>query len=120
MTIQYIEKNGQHEYAIVPMELFNELREKAEDMDDLEAYEEALKDTNDEWIPADIVHRLLNGENTIKVWREYRGLTQGELAKKTGLAQPTIAQLETGVRKGSVAVLKKLAAALSVDLDDLV
>ena len=58
--------------------------------------------------------------NPVRVWREYRGLTQRELAEKAGLAQAYIAQIETGRRKGTVDVYKRLAEALRVDIDDLV
>jgi transcriptional regulator with XRE-family HTH domain len=47
-------------------------------------------------------------------------MTQAELAEHCAIAQATIAQMERGHRKGSVAMLKKNAAALKLDLDDLV
>jgi transcriptional regulator with XRE-family HTH domain len=43
-----------------------------------------------------------------------------ELAEKTGLAAPYISQLETEQREGTVETLKKIAAALHVDIDDIV
>lgn len=73
-----------------------------------------------ESVPAEIVDRLLAGENPVKIWREYRGLSQRALASDAGLNFAYLSQIETGVRKGTVETMKKLARALSVDLDDLI
>src|SRR5262245_42750545 len=72
-----------------------------------------------ESVSAEMVDRLLAGDNPVKVWREYRGLSQRALAARTKLNFAYLSQIETGVRKGSTGTLKKLAEALGVDLDDL-
>lgn len=119
MKVQFIEHNGQKQFAVIPVQIYEKLLEKAEMMDDLRAFDEALA-SNEESIPGDVVDRILNGENKMKVWREFRGLTQKELAGRCGLRQATIAQLEGGNRNGSLATLKAVAGALDLDLDDLV
>lgn len=119
MSVQFIENNGQRQYAVVPIAIFNDLLEKAEMLEDRAAYEKARLD-DDELVPSDVVYRLVDGENKIKVWREYRQMTQAELAQQCGMAQATIAQMEGGKRTGTVAVLKKIAETLRLDLDDLV
>lgn len=119
MSIQFIEQNGQRQYAVVPIDIYTNLLEKAEMQEDIAAFLQAKAD-DDELIPSEVVDRILDGENKIKVWREYRGLTQTELAERCGLKQATIAQMEGGKRTGSVAALKAIAAALALDLDDLV
>lgn len=50
---------------------------------------------------------------------ELRGLSQGELAKKTGLQPAAISHFETGARKASLNNLRKLAEALNVTIDYL-
>jgi transcriptional regulator with XRE-family HTH domain len=51
----------------------------------------------------------------LKEWRTLRGLTQAELAKKAGVTQPTISDIETGVSKSvTFDVLERLARALDV------
>ena len=72
-----------------------------------------------ERVPFELVDRLLAGESPVKVWREYRDLSQRALAARTGLNFTYLSQIETGARKGSIQTMKKLAEALGLDLDDL-
>lgn len=51
--------------------------------------------------------------------REYRGLTQGELAERTGLQPSAVSHFETGVRKPSFDNLRLLADKLDVTTDYL-
>lgn len=70
--------------------------------------------------PMDIVVAKANGENPIRVYRKYRGMTVTELAAAAGISQPYLSDIESGKKTGSVDVLKRIAIALRVDLDDLV
>lgn len=74
----------------------------------------------EEVVPADVVRRLIAGENKVKVWRNYRGLSGRDLAAAAGVSAPFISEIESGKKDGSVPVMKKIADALEVDLDDLV
>jgi DNA-binding XRE family transcriptional regulator len=84
-----------------------------------DAVKRALASDEEELIPATVVDRLLDGDNPIRVWREFRGLTSAQLANACGVSAAAISQLEAGKRHPSVALLKKLAAALHVDLEQL-
>jgi len=56
----------------------------------------------------------------IKRFREEREMTQEQLAKKSGVARVTIAQLEVGIRKNPmIQTRKKLAKALGVSITEL-
>jgi transcriptional regulator with XRE-family HTH domain len=56
----------------------------------------------------------------LKTLREAKGLTQVELAKKARIGQGYLAQLEGGVKKNpSLAVLKRLARAVGVSVEQL-
>ena len=101
MNVQFIEHNGVKHYAVIPVDDYNALVERAEMRDDMAAFDEAMA-ADDEVIPVQIVNRLLVGENKIKVWRYHRQLTQAELAVQCGLSQALICQLESGVRVGGV------------------
>jgi hypothetical protein len=61
--------------------------EMLEDIHDYDAAVQALKD-GEELVPSEVVYALLEGANPIRVWREYRGLTQGALASATESALP--------------------------------
>jgi ribosome-binding protein aMBF1 (putative translation factor) len=74
----------------------------------------------DELVPAEIVKRILDGENKVRTWRMHRGLSARELAAATGLSAPYISEIEGGKKEGSISAMKKIADALNVDLDDLV
>src|SRR5437868_13977517 len=74
----------------------------------------------DEMIPAEIVNRILSGENPVRVWRQHRGLSARDLAEKTGLSAAYISEIETGKKDGSVSAMKRIAEILHMDIDDLV
>lgn len=93
--------------------------EDFENLMDIIAYDQA-KARCQEIFPADMADRLIAGENPVRVFRTYRGLSQESLAKASGISRAMIAQIETGRKSGSVDTLKKLSTALDVDLDDLI
>ena len=68
-------------------------------------------------IPKEIVDRIIAGENVLRLIRKWRGKTQLYLSSKTNLGQGYISDLESGRRKGTIAVLKKIADVLKVPLD---
>jgi DNA-binding XRE family transcriptional regulator len=91
----------------------------AEIIEDAEATAAYHRTRNQERVPIELVDRLLAGENSVKVWREYRGLSQRALAARAGLNFTYLSQIETGARKGPVETMKKLAEALGLELGDL-
>lgn len=80
----------------------------------------ARKSTADDAVPAAIAKRLVEGENPVRVYREWRGLTATALAGAAGIKQPYLSAIETGAKPGSASALKRLAAVLHVDMEDLV
>jgi DNA-binding XRE family transcriptional regulator len=121
MRIEKITRGGK-EFAVLPMDRLKKLMDDAEMLADVRAYDAAkgrLERGEDELIPLEMTERRLAGESAVKVWREHRGMTQEALAKATGVSRPMIAAIEAGHKTGGVATLKKLAAALRIDLDDL-
>jgi DNA-binding XRE family transcriptional regulator len=119
---QVIERDGKPEWAVIPYAEYQRLQALAEDAEDVRAFDQAVAALGDgeETVPGEVVRRLVTGENPLRVWREHRGLTQVELAKRAGVGQPYVALLEAGERKGSVARLRALARVLGLDMDDLV
>jgi DNA-binding XRE family transcriptional regulator len=74
----------------------------------------------DNAIPVAFVQRLLAGEPPVRVYREWRGMKATELARAADVKQPYLSAIETGAKPGSAAALKRIAAVLKVDLEDLV
>lgn len=54
--------------------------------------------------------------NPVVELRRFSGLTQTALAQLAGTSQPTIAQYESGAKSPTLATLKKLAAALGLEM----
>jgi transcriptional regulator with XRE-family HTH domain len=52
-------------------------------------------------------------DNNLRAWREYRGYTVAELAKRSGLGVQTVTDLESGAAELSAKLLGQLAPALS-------
>ncbi|GIV68661.1 helix-turn-helix domain-containing protein [Caldilinea sp.] len=122
-SVQIIARDGRPEWAVLPYEAYLQLIEEVEllqDIRDFDAVKLAIEQGKEETIPGEVVFALLDGENPIKVWREYRGLTQQQLAERAGISPAYLSQLETGKRVGSKGVLLAIAHALNVSLDDLV
>lgn len=122
MSVQVILKEGKPEYAVIPYEVYVRLVEDAEMLEDIREYDAAVRaiESGEELIPVEVVHALLDGANPIRVWREYRGVSQQALAASVGISSSYLSQLETGKRSGTAEVLSAIARDLNVDLDDLV
>jgi DNA-binding XRE family transcriptional regulator len=121
--IQIIEREGKPEWAVLPYDEYLELLEQAELLEDIRDFERinaAIERGEEELIPSEIVNAILDGENPVKVWREFRGLTQGQLADAAGISKPYLSQIETGKRKGSTDILSALAKVLKVTLEEVI
>lgn len=123
MRIETITRKGK-EFAVIPVKDLQKLMEDAEMLADVKAYDAAkarlrLKDGEDELIPLEITERRLRGEAALRIWREYRKLTQERLAKKSKVSRALIAAIETNRKAGSVSTWKKLGAALDVSWEQL-
>jgi hypothetical protein len=87
--IQFIERDGKREYAIVPIEIFERMAEASEDLDDIALYDAAKAKDDGIRIPAEVAHPILDGVHPIKAWRKYRNLTIQALADKAGISKPS-------------------------------
>jgi len=85
---------------------------------DIGAYDAAMKDRG-EGMPIAVFSRIISGENPVRVIREWRGVTQADLARRAGIHRVQLHDIETGKSRGSVDTLKAIAAALDVSLDDV-
>ncbi|MDC1399282.1 helix-turn-helix transcriptional regulator [Yoonia sp.] len=112
-----------NEMVTIPKDEYLRLKALEEDFVDLQSVSEILQRLEggeEELIPAAIVDQLLEGEQPLAIWRQHRGLTQAELARRSGVNRVQIIDIEARRKTGSVETLRKLALALDVDIDDLV
>ena len=125
MNVRF-KKTDKGEIAILPRKEYEALVAKAaeadEDFGSARLVARARKEITGgaPLIPKKFVDRIANGENALRVLREWRDMTQLYLSFKTGIGQGYISDLESGRRKGTTASLKKIADAMNVPLDLLV
>jgi mRNA interferase RelE/StbE len=93
---------------------------EARDMlDDIAVFDRAMAAGPVEGLPHALVKRLVGGEPALKVYREWRGLTQSGLARRADVNRVQIVEIEAGRATGSVTTLRRLADTLDVTLDEL-
>jgi DNA-binding XRE family transcriptional regulator len=106
---------------------YERLLDAAEDRQDAEAFaafdarvaEKGLAAVVDEMLPIDMALRIMDGENAVRVWREYRDLTQRRLAMAAGIGAGYLNDIEKGRKPGSADALAKLAKALRTSVEAL-
>lgn len=102
-NVQFIEQNGKPAFAVIP-------------------YEEYLRllPSEDVTIPHEVVGLVVKkGMNLVKAWRKYLGLTQAQVAKKAGMSQAALSQMEKGEKNLRTKTLEKLAVAMGLKVEQL-
>ena len=118
MSVQFIKKDGEPEWVVLPVEEYLLLVDAVESMEDLMLYQEAME-TSEEIIPGEVVDLLLQGENPIRVWRTFRGISQHKLAHSTNISESYLSQLEGRRKTGTIPVMDAIAEALNVSLEEI-
>lgn len=117
--VRLIQKGGKPAFVIVPIDLWERVREAAEDAEDLLDLERFERADDGFRVPLEVVEAVLAGIHPLRAWREHRGLTQDALGILAGVSAPYLSQIEGGKRVGAVRTLRRIAAALDVPLDEL-
>jgi DNA-binding XRE family transcriptional regulator len=120
-------KTARSETVTLTRAQYEELIEQLEEAEDLaaiaklEAREAALgvETARADYLPIELVERLIAGEHPVRVWRTHRGLTREALAAAAGVAPSYLTEIERIKKPGSFDALAELAAALRVSLDDI-
>lgn len=101
--------------------MYEALLERIEDLEDaVRLIEDERDEAKRDYLPAELVARLVAGEHPVRIWCYHRGLKLAELAANSGVAASYVSEIETGKKPGSVAAIRKLAAGLKVEVDDLI
>jgi DNA-binding XRE family transcriptional regulator len=102
-NIQIIKQNGKPAFAVIP-------------------YDEYLKllPPEEATIPHEVVGLVIKkGMNLVKAWRIYLRMTQAEVAKKAGISQAALSQMEKTENSLRTATLEKLANAMGLAVEQL-
>ncbi len=120
MSVQTVEING-GKAVIMSLDEYNSLVERAEWADDVQAFDEAMEriGEGEETFPSEVVDRIVNGESKFRVFREYRGMNQAQLAEIVGISASAINQIEKS-GTNSLKTVAKIAEVLELDIDDLI
>lgn len=120
---QTIKTPSGEDMVVLPKADYDRLLAAARDKleDEADAREAArilarLESGEEETLPFEVVKRL-RAENRIKVLREYRGMTQRELAAAAELNPLYLSQIECGRATGGIKSLTRLAEALGVEVE---
>jgi hypothetical protein len=125
MTVRF-KKTDKGEVAILPRREYEALLAKAREADEDAGTARLVERAQEEieagapLIPMAVAERIAQGENPIRVIREWKGITQVHLSFKTSIGQGYISDLENGRRKGTIAALKEIARVLTVPIDVLI
>lgn len=105
-TVRIIrDSGGRPAFAVIPYDDYERFLDAADEAAAGRAYD-AYKATRPETFPDSVAERLIDGENSIKVFREYRGLTQKRLAAEAGINAVYVSQIEAGRYPSLSAVLQ--------------
>jgi DNA-binding XRE family transcriptional regulator len=122
MTVKFT-KTAKGEVAIMPRAEYEQLIERAREAEEDAGVARLIARAKKEvasgkpLLPKNVVDRLAKGENPIRVLREFRELSQVELAAAVGIAQGYLSDLESEKRKGPLELHQKVARALGVPLE---
>lgn len=126
-TVQFIHTPDGGDLAVLPrgeydrlIALASEVQEDAAASRIVRSSTRAIKEGREVVLPKAVADRLANGENPVRVIREWRDMIQSELAVAVGISQNYLSEIETGRRKGPAELQKKFARALGVPMDLLI
>lgn len=118
--VQVIEQDGKPVFYVVPADLWESMREAAEDAEDLADLERFDREDDGVRYPAAVAVAMADGASPLRAWREHKGMTLQVLADAAGVSRAYVSQIETAKRNGSARTLKRLADALGVPVGALI
>jgi len=119
---QTIQTPSGEEMVVLSRADYEELLSATEELEDALAAERSLARIaagKVELIPEAEVDDYLDAPTPLAFWRRKRGMTQAALAERVGVTEEELAEIESGREEGQVGVLRDMAAALRVTVDEL-
>lgn len=127
MKPQFIKTDEGVELVVLPREDYEALLARAKNNEGVETGRiiargnADIEASFDIKLPAQVAEAIAEGQNPLRVIREWRGWTQVHLGEvKTNIGQSTISALENGIRRGTLAFWKELADVLKVPMEILI
>lgn len=111
------------EIVIMSRDEYDRLIAAGEDAADAETARRTLEDIAsgaENLLSESELDEFIAAKTPLAFWRKKRSLTQDELARRAGVAQGFLSEIETGQKPGTPSTLKKIANALNIRIDDLV
>ena len=105
---QIIAKNGVPLFVVVPYDEY------------IAGIQCAKKAEEKVYFPQEVVEKAaIEGKSIVRAWREYKRMTQKEVAAKMDITQAAFCQLEKSQDRLRAATLKKIAHALGITENQL-
>ena len=131
MNVQFIKTESGEELAVIPRAEYEALLaalsgaakaqvEADEEAEEIAIFDErmaALAAGTNQPLPAEVSALILKGNSLVKAVRLWRGIGQSEIARKVGIGQGYLSDIEHLRRTGLPEVRAKLAKALRVPKD---
>jgi len=119
-TPTIIKTPGGEELVVIPRAEYEALvsaaDSAAEDAADIAIFDARMADlSKQDQLPAQVSLAILRGDRRVKAIRKWRGMKQIELARKVGVTQGALSDIESGRRSPSSGLATQIAAALNVD-----
>jgi DNA-binding XRE family transcriptional regulator len=116
MSKQIITQGGKPAFVVIPIDEWRRIEATLEDRADAAAVRAFVKNPT-EAFPDTVVAAILDGAHPLKALREYRGMTQAELAQASRTSSVYISQIERGERRAGRKLRVKLGKPLHVEPD---
>jgi DNA-binding transcriptional regulator YiaG len=118
---QIIKTDAGEELVVLSRRDYDAMRARAGDEDAEDAMTARIIAATEHEIslPASVWQEIEAAASPIGPLRQWRGLTQAQLAARAKISQGYLSELETGKKCGDGATLRAIAAALGVGLDDV-
>ncbi len=102
---QVIQKDGKPLFVLVPYD---------------EYMRSATRSASKTYLPHAVVEKAaVEGKSMVRAWREYKKMSQAELAGRLGITQAACSQLEKSQDRMRGSTISKIAAALGITEDQL-
>lgn len=116
---QFIVQGNLPMFVILPYQDYEEIVDSLEEQEDIKTIDEFRADGR-KVFPHEIAEKIAKGESPVRVLREYRKISQVELAKRINVSRQYLNQIENKARNGNIKILKKISAELDVPIDLLI